>query len=115
MGLNLAHMNKLGLAHYQELANRRASLLYDYIDNSEDYYSNPVDPRYRSRTNIPFRVKKDEKLENKFLAEAQKAGLIELKGHRSVGGCRASCYNAMPIEGVEALVDFMKRFKEENP
>lgn len=72
MGLNLAHMNKLGLAHYQELANQRASLLYDYIDNSEDYYSNPVDPSYRSRTNIPFRVKKDEKLENKFLAEAQK-------------------------------------------
>ena len=99
-GLNLAHMKAKGLEHYQKLAHERASLLYDYIDNSEGYYSNPVDPRYRSRTNIPFRVKKDAKLEEKFLAEAQAQGLIELKGHRSVGGCRASCYNAMPIEGV---------------
>jgi phosphoserine aminotransferase len=114
-GLNLAYMKNLGLAHFHELANKRSSMLYDYIDNSEGYYSNPVDPKYRSRTNIPFRVKKDEKLENKFLAEAQKEGLIELKGHRSVGGCRASCYNAMPIEGVEALVAFMKKFREENP
>ena len=64
--------------------------------------------------NIPFRVKKDEKLENKFLKEAQEAGLIELKGHRSVGGCRASIYNAMPIEGVEALINFMKKFRDEN-
>ena len=114
-GLNLAHMNKHGLQHYQDLAARRASLLYDYIDSTEGYYTNPVDPKNSSRTNIPFRVKKDEKLENKFLAEAQKLGLIELKGHRSVGGCRASVYNAMPIEGVEALVSFMKRFREENP
>ena len=65
--------------------------------------------------NIPFRVRKDDKLEAKFLAEAAKVGLIELKGHRSVGGCRASIYNAMPYEGVEALVNFMKKFKEENP
>lgn len=69
-GLNLAHMNKQGLQHYQDLAGRRASMLYDYIDNSEGYYSNPVEPKYRSRTNIPFRVKKDDKLETKFLAEA---------------------------------------------
>lgn len=64
--------------------------------------------------NIPFRVKKDEALENKFLKEAAAAGLVELKGHRSVGGCRASIYNAMPIEGVEALVNFMKKFRDEN-
>jgi len=114
-GLNLAHMKKLGLQHYHELANKRASLLYDYVDGSEGYYTNPVEPKYRSRTNIPFRVKKDDKLETKFLSEAQKAGLIELKGHRSVGGCRASCYNAMPIEGVEALIEFMNKFREENP
>lgn len=114
-GLNIALMKSNGLAHYQELAAKRASLLYDYIDGSEGYYSNPVEPRYRSRTNIPFRVKKDDKLENKFLAEAQKAGFIELKGHRSVGGCRASVYNAMPLEGVEALVNFMKAFREQNP
>lgn len=90
-------------------------MLYDMIDTSSDYYSNPVDLKYRSRMNIPFRVKKDEKLENKFLKEAQEAGLIELKGHRSVGGCRASLYNAMPLEGVEALVNFMKKFRDENP
>ena len=89
-------------------------MMYDYIDNSEGYYSNPVEVQYRSRVNIPFRVKCDETLENKFLKEAQDAGLIELKGHRSVGGCRASCYNAMPIEGVEALINFMKKFREEN-
>lgn len=90
-------------------------MIYDAIDNSDGYYSNPVEPKYRSRTNIPFRVKKDEKLETKFLNEAAALGLIELKGHRSVGGCRASCYNAMPIEGVETLVNFMKKFREENP
>ena len=90
-------------------------MLYEYIDGSDGYYSNPVDKQYRSRMNIPFRVKCNEELENKFLKEAQAAGLIELKGHRSVGGCRASIYNAMPLEGVEALVNFMKKFKDENP
>ena len=60
--------------------------------------------------NIPFRVKSDEALEAKFLKEAEAIGLIELKGHRSVGGCRASLYNAMPFEGVEALTNFMKKF-----
>jgi len=64
--------------------------------------------------NIPFRVKSDEQLEAKFLKEAEAEGLIELKGHRSVGGCRASLYNAMPFEGVEALINFMKKFKEAN-
>ena len=115
MGLNLAHMNKNGLQHYIDLADKRSQLLYSYIDGSEGYYTNPVDPRYRSRTNIPFRVKSDEKLEAKFLKEAAEQGLIELKGHRSVGGCRASVYNAMPYEGVEALVEFMKKFRAENP
>ena len=84
------------------------------IDGSSGYYSNPVDPKYRSRTNIPFRVKKDEKMEAKFLKEAAEQHLIELKGHRIVGGCRASVYNAMPMEGVEALVNFMKKFRDEN-
>jgi phosphoserine aminotransferase len=113
-GLNIAHMKKHGLAYYQEQAEKKSKMLYDYIDGSEGYYTNPVDPRYRSRMNIPFRVKKDETLENKFLKEAQAAGLIELKGHRSVGGCRASIYNAMPVEGVEALINFMKKFRDEN-
>ena len=114
-GLNLAHMNKNGLQYYQDLAERRSKLLYDTIDGSEGYFTNPVDPRYRSRTNIPFRIKSDEKLEAKFLKEAGEHNLIELKGHRSVGGCRASVYNAMPYEGVEALVAFMNKFRQENP
>jgi phosphoserine aminotransferase len=97
------------------LAQQRSALLYKTIEESDGYYTNPVDPRYRSRMNIPFRVKCNDALENKFLKEAEAAGLIELKGHRSVGGCRASLYNAMPIEGVVALTDFMKKFKEENP
>jgi len=113
-GLNIAHMKKNGLAYYQEHAEKKSKLLYDFIDSSNDYYTNPVDPRYRSRLNIPFRVKKDDALETKFLKEAADAGLIELKGHRSVGGCRASIYNAMPIEGVEALINFMKKFRDEN-
>ena len=89
-------------------------MLYEFIDSSSGYYTNPVEVKYRSRTNIPFRVKSDETLENKFLKEAAQEGLIELKGHRSVGGCRASCYNAMPVEGIEALVNFMKKFRDEN-
>lgn len=113
-GLNLAHMKKYGLQHYKEMAHKKSSLLYDYIDNSEGYYSNPVDKQFRSRMNIAFRVKCNEELETKFLKEAEKEGLIELKGHRSVGGCRASIYNAMPIEGVEKLISFMKQFKENN-
>jgi len=114
-GLNIALMKKNGLQHYEDLANKRSTMLYDFIDNSDGYYTNPVDVKYRSRTNIPFRVKSDEKLEADFLKKAGEIGLIELKGHRSVGGCRASCYNAMPLEGVEALIDFMKKFKTENP
>lgn len=89
-------------------------MIYDLVDSSDGYFSNPVDPKNRSRTNIPFRVKCDEALENKFMKEAAAEGLIELKGHRSVGGCRASCYNAMPVEGVEKLVNFMKKFRDEN-
>ena len=114
-GLNIAYMKKKGLAAIEEEAKKKSGMLYDYIDNSDGYYSNPIDVKYRSRMNIPFRVKKDEALENKFLKEAETEGLIELKGHRSVGGCRASIYNAMPVEGVEALVNFMKKFKEANP
>jgi phosphoserine aminotransferase len=114
-GLNLAYMKKQGgLAYYEDLSQRKSQLLYNLIDSSSDYFSSPVDPRYRSRMNIPFRIKKDDKLEAKFLKEAGEAGFIELKGHRSVGGCRASIYNAMTIEGVEALTNFMKKFRDEN-
>jgi phosphoserine aminotransferase len=90
----------------------KAKLLYDYIDAS-GFYSNPIEKAARSRMNVPF-VLRDEKLDEPFLKEAAAAGLLSLKGHRSVGGMRASIYNAMPLEGVQALVDFMKDFAARN-
>lgn len=115
-GLNIDHMlSQGGIPAMQEKAEKRASMLYDYIDNSDGYYSNGTHKRWRSRMNIPFRVCCDAGLESKFAKDANTAGLMDLAGHRSVGGCRASLYNAMPIEGVEALIDFMKKFKEANP
>jgi phosphoserine aminotransferase len=93
----------------------RSGLLYNYIDSSEGYYQNGVETQYRSRMNIPFRVCCNDELEAKFIKEAAAKHLIELKGHRSVGGCRASLYNAMPVEGVQALIDFMTEFKAANP
>ena len=88
---------------------RKAKLLYDYIDG-QDFYSNPIVKEDRSRMNVPFRLR-DEKLDAQFLQEAEARGLSQLKGHRSVGGMRASIYNAMPFEGVEALVEFMEEFR----
>ena len=88
-------------------------MLYDAIENSNGYYKNPVDKASRSPMNVVWRLP-SEALEKKFIEEAGKAGLNGLKGHRSVGGCRASIYNAMPIEGVKALTDFMKTFMENN-
>lgn len=108
-------MKKRGLKVLEEEATKKTGMLYDYIDASEGYYTNPVDKTYRSRTNVVFRIKKDDALEDKFVKQAEEAGLMELKGHRSVGGCRASIYNGMPFEGVEALIDFMKKFKAANP
>jgi len=113
-GLNIAYMLEKGLPAIQKEAELKSSMLYEYIDSSEGYYSNGVAKEFRSRMNVPFRVKANDELEAKFLAEATKANLIDLKGHRSVGGCRASIYNAMPVEGVQALIDFMKKFREEN-
>jgi phosphoserine aminotransferase len=86
----------------------KARLLYDYLDGS-GFYENRIDPACRSRMNVPFFLK-DESLNDAFLAGAKEAGLVQLKGHKSVGGMRASIYNAMPIEGVAALVDYMKTF-----
>lgn len=74
-----------------------------------------MEAKYRSRVNIPFRICNDEALEAKFSTESTEAGLIELKGHMRVGACRASLYNALPVEGVLALIAFMKTFKENNP
>jgi phosphoserine aminotransferase len=97
-----------GLAAMEQVNIRKAKLLYDYID-AQDFYSNPVARQDRSRMNVPFRLR-DDKLDAAFLAEAEALGLSQLKGHRSVGGMRASIYNAMPVEGVEALVGFMQEF-----
>lgn len=91
----------------------KANLLYDYLD-SQTYYRAPVRKECRSMMNVTF-VTDNAELDKKFAAEAADAGLKNLKGHRSVGGMRASIYNAMPYEGVEALVAFMKRFASENP
>ncbi|MFT3758788.1 3-phosphoserine/phosphohydroxythreonine transaminase [Thauera sp.] len=86
----------------------KAELLYGFLDGS-DFYENRVDPACRSRMNVPFFLK-DESLNDAFLAETKTAGLMQLKGHKSVGGMRASIYNAMPLAGVQALVDFMRDF-----
>jgi phosphoserine aminotransferase len=98
-----------GLKGIEKVNVRKAKLLYDYIDG-QDFYSNPVAKEDRSRMNVPFRLR-DDKLDAKFLQEAEARGLSQLKGHRSVGGMRASIYNAMPVEGVEALVEFMEEFR----
>lgn len=91
---------------------KKAKILYDFLDSSE-MFKGTVVPEYRSLMNVPF-VTGDKEMDAKFVAEAAKAGLVNLKGHRTVGGMRASIYNAMPKAGVEALVAFMKKFEEEN-
>jgi phosphoserine aminotransferase len=98
-----------GLEAIERVNVRKAALLYDYLDG-QDFYSNPVAKPDRSRMNVPFRLR-DAALDAPFLAQAEALGLSQLKGHRSVGGMRASIYNAMPVEGVEALVDFMEAFR----
>jgi len=102
-----------GLEEMKKLNVKKAALLYDYLD-SQDYYIAPVEKESRSMMNVTF-VTGDADLDKKFASEAAAAGLKNLKGHRSVGGMRASIYNAMPYEGVEALVEFMKKFAAENP
>ena len=102
-----------GLDEMKKRNEAKAALLYDYLDN-QDYYVAPVLAGSRSMMNVTF-VTGDADLDKKFASEAGKAGLKNLKGHRSVGGMRASIYNAMPYEGVEALVAFMKKFAAENP
>jgi phosphoserine aminotransferase len=101
-----------GLAGIERVNRAKAGLLYDLIDAS-GFYANPVAKEDRSLMNIPFRLR-DEALDEKFLSEAKKHGLIQLKGHRSVGGMRASIYNAMPMAGVQALAAFMTDFAQRN-
>jgi phosphoserine aminotransferase len=99
-----------GLAAIEKQNIKKAELLYSYIDSS-DFYSNPIDIKNRSRMNVPFRIQ-NEDLHTSFVTGAENLGMIGLKGHRLVGGIRASIYNAMPIEGVQALVDYMKDFEK---
>ena len=99
-----------GVKAIAKINQAKAELLYQAIDNS-DLYQNNIEPQYRSKMNIPFWLK-DESLNEAFLSQAEHHGLMALKGHRIVGGMRASIYNAMPIEGVQALVAFMKEFEQ---
>lgn len=101
-----------GLEKMKERNEKKANLIYDFLDNSA-LFRGTVRKDSRSIMNIPF-VTGDEALDKKFVAEAEAAGFVNLKGHRSVGGMRASIYNAMPVEGVEKLVDFMKAFEVDN-
>ena len=96
----------------KEKNEKTAKLLYDFLDQSK-LFKGTVEPKDRSLMNVPF-VTGDKELDAKFVKEAKEAGFENLKGHRTVGGMRASIYNAMPYEGVEALVEFMKKFEEEN-
>lgn len=101
-----------GLEAMKERNERKAKILYDFLDESK-LFKGTVEKKDRSLMNVPF-VTGDAEMDAKFVKEAKAAGLENLKGHRSVGGMRASIYNAMPEEGVQALVDFMKKFEEEN-
>lgn len=98
-----------GLAQMEKTNILKAKMLYDYLDNS-DFYNSPIAVENRSRMNVPFRLT-DASLDAAFLQGAQQRGLLQLKGHKLVGGMRASIYNAMPVEGVRALVDFMQEFE----
>ncbi len=101
-----------GLEAMKERNEKKAAVLYNFLDNSK-MFKGTVVPEDRSLMNVPFIIGDDE-LEKKFIAEATEAGFVNLKGHRSVGGMRASIYNAMPQEGVEKLVEFMEKFEKEN-
>jgi len=106
-------LNLGGLEAIAKINDEKAKLIYDAIDNSNGFYRGHADKDSRSKMNITFRLPSEE-LEKKFVKEATEKGLVGLKGHRSVGGLRASVYNAFPVEGAKALVDFMKDFQNKN-
>ena len=111
--LVLRHLKKLGGVKEMSAINEyKAGLLYDFIDSSS-FYTNRVEKKYRSIMNAPF-VTPSSELDAQFVKEAAANGLVSLKGHRLVGGMRASIYNAMPVDGVKALIEFMKKFEREN-
>lgn len=105
--------NEGGLTAMEKQAAHKSGSLYSAMENSGDYYSCPVEVASRSHMNVVFRLPSED-LEKKFIAEADAAGFMNLKGHRSVGGCRASIYNALPVHSVDALVDFMQIFQASN-
>lgn len=112
-GLTFKWLKDLGgLDAMKKINEEKAGILYDFLDSSK-LFKSPVKPEFRSLMNVPF-VTDNEDLNAKFIAEATAEGLQSLKGHRSVGGMRASIYNAMPTEGVRALVDFMVKFERDN-
>jgi phosphoserine aminotransferase len=102
-----------GLERMHEINRQKATLLYEAVDQSEGFYRGHAEPASRSIMNVTFRLP-NETLESRFLAEAESRGLTALKGHRSVGGCRASIYNAMPVDGLQALRDFMLEFRDKH-
>ena len=111
--LVLRHLKQLGgVKEINAINEYKAGLLYDFIDNSS-FYTNRVEKKYRSIMNVPF-VTPTPELDAQFVKEAAANGLVSLKGHRLVGGMRASIYNAMPVDGVKALIEFMKKFEREN-
>jgi len=113
-GLTLAWMKQQGgVKHFSELNRRKSEKLYHYIDTHKEFYINSIHPECRSRMNVPFNLV-NPTLTEIFLTEATKAGLTNLKGHRLSGGVRASIYNAMPEEGVDRLIAFMRDFSERN-
>jgi phosphoserine aminotransferase len=101
---------KGGLAEMERINILKSGLVYNYIDSS-DFYNNPVVMDNRSRMNIPFTLRNNA-LDGEFLKQAQQNGLLQLRGHKLIGGMRASIYNAMPIEGVQTLVEFMRHFEQ---
>lgn len=102
-----------GLKAMEDLAIKRSNALYKTMEESNGWYRCPVDKESRSRMNVVWRLPSEE-LEKKFIAGANEKDMSGLKGHRSVGGCRASMYNAMPVEGAERLAEFMVEFKKAN-
>ena len=101
-----------GLSVMKEMNEAKAKILYDYLDESK-LFKGTVVPKDRSLMNVPF-ITGDKDMDAKFVKEAEAKGFVNIKGHRTVGGMRASIYNAMPIEGVQKLVEFMKKFEVEN-
>ena len=120
-GLNIAHMiEKGGLRTYEKLAEDRSKMLYDMIENSNGFYTNSIDKKFRSTINVPFRINPLNEdpttytsLELQFLERAADLGLLQLKGHSSNPGIRVSMYNAMDVDGVEKLIELMKDFEAE--